>query len=233
MKNEPRGNARGRRHGDGYDAETLYQFYKEAGGNVAEAMRLSEHDRRVPRDKHTWSDCIERMGYRERYRKETDQEWREFGQERQRIRQHNMDIVAETFEQFVATYTGMLRQAMKAIQSKGDQAGLLLLRKDFAFGIEQYDRFFRMYLRAMGMPEHITSNGKPERPTTILTLSPEQKEKLNEYHFRSLGWKGEIPPPPKNAREAKEIGRKMTLLRQQRDHPHSPPLTPVSRVCGA
>ncbi|MBI4133553.1 hypothetical protein HY478_02985, partial [Candidatus Uhrbacteria bacterium] len=94
-------------------------------------------------------------------------------------------------------------------------AGLLLLRKDFAFGIEQYDRFFRMYLRAMGEPERITNDGKPERPTTILTLSPEQKEQLRVDHFRSLGWKGEIPPPPKTGREARAIARRMELLSRE------------------
>lgn len=215
-QNARRGNVRGRRHGDGYDAETLYQFFRESGGNVAQAMRLADGDPRVPRDKHTWSHTIERMSYRERYRQETEQEWREFGQERQRVRQHNLDTVAETFEQFLATYTVMLRQAMKAIRDKGDQAGLLLLRKDFAFGIEQFDRFFRMYLRAMGMPERITSDGQPERTTTILKpLTPEQKQQQLVHHFRSHGWKGAIPPPPKTVREAEAIARRMDLLRKQ------------------
>lgn len=207
IQNARRGNVRGRRHGDGYDAETLYQFYKEAGGNIAQAMRLAEGDRRVPRDKHTWSSCIERLGYRERYKQETEQEWREIGQERQRVHQHSMDTVAETFEQFLAIYTTMLRQAMKAIADKGDQAGLLLLRKDFAFGIPQFDRLFRMYLRAMGKPERITSGGQPERPVTVFkTLTPEEKQKL----LRRLD--NQNVPQPKNTREALSMLSKVKLL---------------------
>lgn len=171
-----------RKPGTGYDEEAVYQYLKSAGWSVRGAMRLAEEagDRRTPKDPRTWSKCIGRKDLYGRYRRESAAEWKLFHNEREARKQHFLDLVAAALEPLIEEYGIMLGKALGSLK-KRDNYELALLRKDFAFGPEAFDRLCRLYMRAVGLPEKITHSFQDQRMTTVLTYDEaEQQKRLSE-----------------------------------------------------
>lgn len=164
--------------GAGYDVECVYQYLKAAGGSVDKAIRLAEEakDRRVPSTRKTWFLAAARENMRERYKKETVEEWKAFHGEREAKKQHMLDRVAFAIEPLIMEYGVMLEGALKKLREKKDYE-LAILRKDFALGPEVFDKMVRLYCRAMGMPERITHSSHEVRNTTILTYEEAEEQK--------------------------------------------------------
>lgn len=165
-----------RKTGASYDPETAYQYFKTTGGNLSEAMRMAESDKRAPKNKDTWWALLKKNEWRARYQKETVEEWKLFHAEREAKKQHMLDRVAFAIEPLIMAYGDMLGKALAALRKK-DNYELALLRKDFAIGPEIFDKMVRLYCRAMGMPERITHSSHEIRNTTILTYAEAEKQK--------------------------------------------------------
>lgn len=167
-----------RKAGTRYDGEAVYQYLVTAGWNVREAMRLAEEagDRRVPLDPHTWKTYIVRHKLQHRYEQETKVEWQLFHNEREARRQHTLDVAAAMAEKVIVEWAEMMGKALTAMK-KRENYELLLFRKDFVLGPEAFDRLFRVYLRAVGLPERITHSLQEQRPTTVLTYAEAEWQK--------------------------------------------------------
>ncbi len=204
MSNVPSNKPRGK----GGDPEVVYFWFKSLAGSAELSWESAVKAKAVgiPRHRSSWYDMLNRYGMRERYIKERNAEHAAKHAEREAMHQSVLDDVAIGFEEFLAQYGKLLKSALKAIVDKGDQAGLLLLRSDFAFGVEQFDRLFRMYLRALGKPEKISHVSGDMRQTIIFeTLTPEEKQKL-------LKRKDGVIPQPKNPREALRMEKDVKLM---------------------
>ena len=202
-----------KRNSNGVDTEVVYFWFKELAGaadksfNAATAAKAAG----IPKHRATWYEIIKRENMRDRYVKERTEEHTAKHAEREALHQSVMDEVAMGFEDFLVQYGKLLKHAMKAIEDKGEQAGLLLLRSDFAFGVEQFDRLFRMYLRAIGKPEKITHSSMDFRTTvTFKTYTPEERQKILRRKEGSI-------PQPKNSKEAAKMMHKVKLMSDEED----------------
>lgn len=170
-KNSAQANVCPRRPGTGYDEETVYHYFKLAGGSVRGAMRLAAEagERRTPKDPHTWLKCVKRKDFRARFERETKEEWQDFHALRELKKQHMLDEVAAAIEPLIELYQRLMDEATQELARRPD-SGLLLLRKDFALGPLVFERLCRLYLRAVGEPEKITSSQEGARPVTVLSV---------------------------------------------------------------
>lgn len=177
-KNTRPRNVSPRRPGTGYDEEAVYHYFVLAGGNVRKAMRMAEEagDGKAPRDPHTWSKCIERKKYRERYEREQKEEWMQLHRQVNMRKQFMLDQVAAAIEPLIEMYGGMLSKALEALMKK-ENYEIAILRKDFAFGPETFDKMCRLYMRAVGEPERITSSREATRPVTVMTIDEAEEQK--------------------------------------------------------
>ena len=58
-----------------YDPEQTYHYYKHAGGNIQQAMKDAKGDKKVPKDRNTWSSYLKKFNFDERLQKDTEEEW--------------------------------------------------------------------------------------------------------------------------------------------------------------
>jgi hypothetical protein len=143
-----------------YDPEVLYPYFKEAGSNISEAMRLAEAagDNRVPSKHTTWGDYVVEFAFTERLRKEEKAKWAAFHAEREEKQQQVLDKVAHTFEVVFDFFAQSAVSHIDNLQSPDEekqQASREALLKMFG-SMEAVDKFYRMYLRSRGQPEKIT-----------------------------------------------------------------------------
>lgn len=179
--------------GAGYDVECVYQYIKSAGGSIEKAMKLAleAKDTRVPTTPKTWYEAAKRENMRERYKKETVEEWKQFHNEREAKKQHMLDRVAFAIEPLIEKYADILSVAVKAwvyLQenpitrySTLEERKLALkyekVRQSFGLSPEIFDRMVRLYCRAMGMPERITHSSHEVRNATVLTYADAEEQK--------------------------------------------------------
>ncbi len=165
-----------------YDPEVMYPFWKLAGGNLSEAMRLAgaANETRVPSRIQTWSEYADRYNFRERFRAEEKRRWADFHAEREEKQQQILDKVAGTFEivfDFFAESTLAHIDTLKGNDKDKQRQSRAALMKMFG-SMEAVDRFYRMYLRARGQPEKITKNehsGEIATPYRDLEDKPKAK----------------------------------------------------------
>ncbi len=202
--------------GAGYDMETTYQYFRAAGGAVDAAIRLAveAEDKRVPRDRNTWFVRAKEEGWRQRYQKETTEEWKNFHSEREAKKQHMLDRMAHAIEPLIERYADILGQAILAwtyvedaewakehpVQARKKRLELEHMRNRFTLGPEVFDRLCRLYMRSMGMPEKITFNTHEIRNPTVLTYEDAEAQK-------SMSKTGQIirPMVAKDLQEARNL----------------------------
>jgi hypothetical protein len=149
--------ARVREH---FDPEIIYPYWKQAGGNVQEAMRLADaaKERRVPKKAHVWGEYATKYAFAERMRTEEKARWEQYHKDREERQQRVLDDIAFTFEQVADAFLKTLVVDLAVLQSDDKAASTLAKKRlDKLFGsVDSMDRFYRMYLRARGLPERIT-----------------------------------------------------------------------------
>lgn len=143
-----------------YSPEILYQFWAAAGGNVAAAQRLAADagEDRVPMKPHTWAEYAEAHGFAERLKEEERKRWERHHAEREEQEERVLDSLAETFENLSGAFCQTIMRDVAALHGDDLQA-LRQAEKRLSklFGsIEAIDRFFRIYLRSRGLPEHLS-----------------------------------------------------------------------------
>ncbi len=187
--------------GAGYDVETTYNYFKLAGGNMSKAMRMAKEagETRTCTDNNAWANCIRKFGWKERLHKETVEEWKKFHGIREAKKQRMLDLVAHAIEPLIEQYGEMLAKAFAALKKK-DNYEIAILRSDFAFGPDTFDKMVRLYCRAMGMPEKITHSSHDVRPVTVMTHDEAEEQKR-------LSREGKIsrPMPQKDLAAAKAL----------------------------
>jgi hypothetical protein len=143
-----------------YEQETVYRYWALAGGNVQKAMRLAEeaNDKSVPLKAHTWAKYAERHGFAARMAAEEKARWDKYHAEREERQQQVLDQIAEGFEELASAFMQTLLTDIAVLRSgDGEAAKGAEKRLSKIFGsIEAVDRFYRMYLRARGLPEKLT-----------------------------------------------------------------------------
>ena len=171
---------RRKQHGDGYDEEMVYLYYVRAGGCVNKAfiMAAEEGERRVPRDRGTWYSCADHFDFKKRYRREMEQERREFRETMERMQMEMACELGECFQKYVKFMHVLMDRLWKEFD-EGKHDVFKLLSNGSPFSIPNYDKLYRMYLRVMNLPEKITDRGQKSRsPVIFKTYTPEQKEAL-------------------------------------------------------
>ncbi len=173
-----------------FDHELMYGYWKEAGGTIAQAMRLAKDggDKdRVPGHKQTWAKIAAQHTFNERMRGESKTDWQQYHAERQANVQQTLDKMAEGFEMLAGAFLQMFEREFK-IMREGGELGPESMRRLLRFfgSMESIDRYFRMYLRSQGLPERITK--------VDATVTPVMK-------YDDL----ESNPPPKTLEEAKRM----------------------------
>lgn len=148
----------------------LYPYWKAAGSNISEAMRLAAaaEDTRVPSKHETWGDYAIKFTFTERLRKEEKEKWEKYHSEREDKQQQVLDKVAGTFELVFDFFAETALEQIKLLKHENElerKIARVTLLKMFG-SMEAVDRFYRMYLRARGQPEKIT---KMEHDGTIAT----------------------------------------------------------------
>jgi hypothetical protein len=145
-----------------YDPEVLYPFWKLAGGNMSEAIRLAAEakETRTPTRVQTWSEYADRHAFRERFRKEERARWAAFHAEREEKQQDVLDTIAFTFEKMSDAFS---RRVIADFETLEDLSKPRVVRRQAEkrlmglFGtMKGVNTFYRMYLRSRGQPETIT-----------------------------------------------------------------------------
>jgi hypothetical protein len=158
-----------------YSPELLYQYWSVAGGNVLHAIRLAEQagEERVPARNKTWADYAEKHSFAERLEEETKERWEQYHAERLEKEQRILDTLAHAFEVVAEWFTSDILSDIEAMKSSNEKeaAEAEARLRMFTGSIAAFDRFFRMYLRALGQPEKITQQDVREDKQNIVTYA--------------------------------------------------------------
>jgi len=157
-----------------YEPELLYQYWAAAVGNVWQAKRLAaeagEGNRVPPRD-HTWAAYAKEHGFAERLAQEEKDRWTKYHAEREARQQQVLDSVAETFEQMAEVFQKRMLDDFKLMRENAptdiDRLGAEKRLTKLFGTMDAVDKFFRMYLRARGLPEKISRNINENTDTTL------------------------------------------------------------------
>ena len=194
-------------HPERYSAEIIYKFWAMAGGNVSLAIRFAEDaaEDRVPKRRHTWVAYAEEHKFAERLAKEEEERWEQYHAEREKRLQRIHDRLAHAFEEFAEVFTQTILRDVQALKGgENDPQAVRRAEKRLSnlFGtIADIDRFFRMYLRARGLPEHVTEQ-KVEDTRRVVTI----EELEVEDH-----WASSIEEVRRQMREEDEKGSSFTF----------------------
>lgn len=191
-----------------WNVEAAYGFFRTAGGITKQAWTdaIAVGQKGVPKDREAWYRLVLDNDFKTRLAKETAEDMKEYHNAREAKKQNMLDKAAAAIEPLIEAYGDLLGKAMKALLEK-DNAHLAILRKDFAFGPESFDKMFRLYLRAVGLPEKITHSSHDMRTTTILTYPD-----LEDIKKGSRGKDGRVViTAPKSVKEAREMVKTIHL----------------------
>lgn len=151
-----------------HDPERMYGYWREAGGNDQEAIRLvkAAGDKTMPTAKATWAKYAVEFKWQERLRNESRVDFEKYHAERQANVQQTLDKMAEGFEMLAGAFLQMFEKEFAVMRSGLPLEGAQMKRLLKFFGsMESIDRYFRMYLRTQGLPERITKVSVTETPT--------------------------------------------------------------------
>lgn len=168
------GHKKARRASKSFEPEIIYRYWSEAGGVVQQAMRLAAEagEKRVPKKAHVWAAYAEKHSFAERLRAEEKKRWDEYHKQREERQQQVLDQVAETFEEFAKAFSFDVMLDVTAMESDDPEVrkgAIWAFRKRFG-NMKAVNQFFRMYLRARGEPETISST-KVEHSGSISTYN--------------------------------------------------------------
>lgn len=202
---------RGKQPGAGYSKEAVYFWFCEADGNVAKAIEIAQKmgATDVPKTRDTWYNCINRNDFAGMLAKEREEYYKRFHLRREKKRQHMLDQVAYAAEPIFEAFgivTNKIADALKEeviLDAEGNQIDPFRALRD-VLSVDGFDKIFRMYLRAMGLPEKITHQHIDSRSTTIMTYEDIQRQKQNAIQ-------GEVILTPTSAQEAAEMAKQVIL----------------------
>lgn len=198
-----------------YNRDLIYHwlFLNEGQPEVAYNEAMKAKAKGVPKRRQTWYEIIAEEKMKERYKRERLDMINESHESIKLEHQDIMNTNARMFQNFAKKFEKLMQKAWETLDEK-DNAGVLLLRKNFGLGTEAFDRMFRLYLRSMGEPEKITHTSLDVRPITVLTYDDLLRAKADEERQRK-GSSGSKPMPvPKNAKEAVQFAKEMHLRQQ-------------------
>lgn len=159
-----------------YNVEIMFSYYASAGGNLQKAMRLAKQakDDRVPKHKDTWAKYTREHKFAERLKAQEEDLRADLRAKLMEKHEQALSDVGEAFQAFAAVFKELLLEDIGAMRA-GNKGAKARMRK-LCTAMDYIDRFFRMYFRAIGLPERITEQNTNFKQQDALSYDEIEQE---------------------------------------------------------